>query len=77
MFRTGVFGGMLAVFWRGVVLLGACNVLEGHGILEEALAVFWRGVAFWRVLASLGYPDPPSVLTRACSRKKEGLGNKL
>ena len=39
----------LAVFWRG-----ACNVLEGHGILEEVLAVVlegcgifgWRGVAF-------------------------------
>ena len=29
------------MFWKG-----ACSVLEGRGILEEALAVFWRGVAF-------------------------------
>ena len=34
------------MFWWG-----ACSVLEGCGILEEALAVFWRGWHFLRALA--------------------------
>ena len=37
------FGGVLALYWRG-----ACNVLEGRGILEGACSVL-EGVAYWRV----------------------------
>ena len=51
----GIFGEVLAVFWRGVGVWhfgGACSVLEGCGILE-VLAVFWRGVAFWRGACSV------------------------
>ena len=35
-------------FWEGLAVFwwGACNVLEGHGILEEVLAVVLEGVAF-------------------------------
>ena len=42
------YGGVLAVFWRGVAFLeGTCSsVLEVRDILEEALPVFWRGVVF-------------------------------
>ena len=40
------FGGVWH-FWSG-----ACNVLEGCGILE-VLPVFWRGVAFWRGACSV------------------------
>ena len=51
-------GSCLRGFWRALTVFwrGACNVLEGRGILEEVLAVVlegcgiaaWRGEAFWR-----------------------------
>ena len=40
----------LAVFWRGMTF-GACSVLEGRGVSEEALAQRFGGALhFWRSL---------------------------
>ena len=55
------YGGVLAVFWRGVAFLkDTCYVLEGcfqcfGGVWHfwRALAVFWRGVAFFRDACSV------------------------
>ena len=44
---------------------GACNVLDGHGILEEALAVVLEGVAFLE--------GASSVMEGACSVLEEWL----
>ena len=59
----GIFGGVLAMFWRDVAFWrGACNVLEDGGACSVLRGVaFWRGacsvlegVAFWRCLQCFG-----------------------
>ena len=49
----GIFGGVLAIFWRGVAFLERCGILEGCLQCFGGMWHFWRDVAFFEGACSV------------------------